>query len=280
MKVFRLRENLRHGPGWVRTSEEICWSSGLWTRIIRSIIHITKKCMHAKNLSTLFAFSPHLIQPLPFHQRMHNQSLPIRHRGNRNIPIKLEGFTHTCAKGDVGDLAVGLDLGEDGGEGGVGCGEVGGGFGCGKQALERVFSIYKGKRLGGLKTYHSQTHIYPGYKPGTSACFYITLGVIEESVPHARVGVLEGDEGVDLAGPCLDEEAGGGVRWVEGFRVGGGGGEDGEEHRDGECDPAVTSCPECSREIMSILPSLPPLSTFQFRRAALFTRGKLPAVVP
>lgn len=98
------------------------------------------------------------------------------------------------------------------------------------------FSVW-GQERGG-KTYHSQTHIYPGYKPGTGACFDITLGIVEEGVPHARVGVLEGDEGVDLAGPCLDEEAGGGVGWVEGFwvggrRRGGGGGEDGEQHRDG-----------------------------------------------
>lgn len=96
---------------------------------------------------------------------MHNQRLPIRHRGNRNIPIKLEGFAHTCAKGDVGDLAVGLDLGEDGGEGGVGCGAVGGGFGCGEQALERVFSIYKAKRLaGGLR----RTILKPIYIPATN----------------------------------------------------------------------------------------------------------------
>lgn len=75
---------------------------------------------------------------------MHNQGLSIRHRRNGNIPIKLEGFTHTCTKGDVGDLTVGLDLGEDGGQSDIGCSAVGDGFGRGKKVLSGVrrISIY------------------------------------------------------------------------------------------------------------------------------------------
>lgn len=34
------------------------------------------------------------LKPLPLHQRKHNQSLPIRHRRNRYILVKLKGVAH------------------------------------------------------------------------------------------------------------------------------------------------------------------------------------------
>lgn len=95
---------------------------------------------------------------------MHNQRLPIRHRRNRNISVKLEGFAHTCAKGDVGDLAVGLDLGEDGGEGGVCCGAVGRGFGWWEEALGRVLVLACGGGEGGGR----RTILKPIYIPATN----------------------------------------------------------------------------------------------------------------
>lgn len=57
------------------------------------------------------------LEPLPLYQRKHRQGLAVRHRGDRDVVVELEGAAHARAEGGVLELAVRADLGDDAGEG-------------------------------------------------------------------------------------------------------------------------------------------------------------------
>lgn len=159
------------GPAWEPYTPSVQW-------------HLTATTLmeESSRLSLCLDFEP----LLPLDKGGHDESLAVRHADERDILVELDRVSNRRAIADVLDLAVGRDVGEDGGERALGGREVA----LWQDALGSVIVF-------GIVAHSADTTDDSSRKARAAAHFEVAERVVQDRMPQPAL-VLHREQRVHL----------------------------------------------------------------------------------